>query len=573
MHPHVQAALLEGQEVGVHFGPQGGGNALGDVAAARREAEQHPPLVLQTKGHPGVRQRQPKHRLLAVPQLRLLSPEKLPARRHGVKEVLHHHLRARPGGGGPDAQHLTCVHADFRAHGGTGFRRPQQKLGDGGHRGQGLPPEAKRRDALQPGQRAQLAGGVPTQRERRVLGRHPPSVVHHLNSLGAATLQADEEALRSSVERVFAELLHHRRRALDDLAGGDLVDQLVAEQGDGLQEVPAALLPTSGAVAVHPSAGMGQARSARMMRVALTGPTGDFGTLLLPRLRDDARVSRILTLGTRGTSGPRLTHHRVDLTRYDVESELVDLLGEAQIDVLYHLAFLHGRTRSGAFAHEVEVIGTLHVLAAAARAGVKKLVVPSYTLVYGARPDNPALLTEDAPLHGSSTSRFVSDRVEVEKQVAAFRTAHPEVEVTVFRFAPVLGPTADNPATRFFRRPVAPTLLGFDPLWQAVHEEDACSALLQALDRPAAGVFNVVSADVLPLSAMIGLARSRALPLPAPLARAILRGLNTAGVTATPVTLLDYLHYACVADGTRCRQVLDFVPRYSARQALQALRT
>ena len=161
------------------------------------------------------------------------------------------------------------------------------------------------------------------------------------------------------------------------------------------------------------------------MRVALTGPTGDFGTLLLPRLREDARVSRILTLGTRGTSGPRVVHHRVDLTRYDVESELVDLLGEAQIEVLYHLAFLHGRTRSGAFAHEVEVIGTLHVLAAAARAGVKKLVVPSYTLVYGARPDNPALLTEDAPLHGSATSRFVSDRVEVEKQVAAFRRGPP----------------------------------------------------------------------------------------------------------------------------------------------------
>jgi UDP-glucose 4-epimerase len=309
-----------------------------------------------------------------------------------------------------------------------------------------------------------------------------------------------------------------------------------------------------------------------MMRVALTGPTGDFGALLLPRLRDDARVSRILTLGTRGSSGPRVVHHRVDLTRYDVESELVDLLREAEVEVLYHLAFLHGRSRSGAFAHEVEVIGTLHVLAAAARAGVKKLVVPSYTLVYGARPENPALLSEDAPLHGSAASRFVSDRVEVEKQVAAFRTSHPEVAVTVLRFAPVLGPSADNPATRFFRRPVAPTLLGFDPLWQALHEDDACAALLHVLDRPSTGVFNVVSGDVLPLSAMVGLAGSRALPLPAPLARAILRGLNAAGVTATPPSLLDYLHYACVADGTRCRQLLDFVPRYSAREALQALR-
>jgi UDP-glucose 4-epimerase len=309
------------------------------------------------------------------------------------------------------------------------------------------------------------------------------------------------------------------------------------------------------------------------MRVALTGPTGDFGTLLLPRLRDDARVSRVVTLGTRGTSGPRVTHHRVDLTRYDVESELVDLLTEAQVDVLYHLAFLHGRTRSGAFAHEVEVIGTLHVLAAAARAGVRKLVVPSYTLVYGARPENPALLSEDAPLSASMASRFVADRVEVEKQVAAFRQAHPEVEVTVFRFAPVLGPTADNPATRFFRRPVVPSLLGFDPLWQALHEDDACAALLHVLDKPSAGVFNVVAEEVLPLSAMIALAGSRALPLPAPLARAILKGLNAAGVTATPPTLLDYLHYACVADGGRCREVLGFRPRHTAREALQALRT
>jgi UDP-glucose 4-epimerase len=309
------------------------------------------------------------------------------------------------------------------------------------------------------------------------------------------------------------------------------------------------------------------------MRVALTGPTGDFGTLLLPRLREDPRVDRVTTLGTRGSSGPRVVHHRVDLTRYDVESELVDVLREAEVELLYHLAFLHGRTRSPGFAHEVEVIGTLHVLAAAARAGVKRLVVPSYTLVYGAQPGNPALLREDAPLQGCPASRFVSDRVEVEHQIAAFRHTHPEVEVTVFRFAPVLGPTADNPATRYFRGPVAPMLLGFDPLWQALHEHDACAALLHVLDRPSPGVFNVVAPDVLPLSAMIALAGTRPLPLPSPLARAALRGLNAAGITSTPPTLLDYLHYAWVADGARCREVLGFEPRHSAREALKTLRT
>jgi UDP-glucose 4-epimerase len=71
---------------------------------------------------------------------------------------------------------------------------------------------------------------------------------------------------------------------------------------------------------------------------------------------------------------------------------------------------------------------------------------------------------------------------------------------------------------------------------------------------------------------MVSLAGTRPLPLPAPLARAILRGLNAAGITATPPALLDYLHYACVADGARCRDVLGFVPRHSAREALRALR-
>ena len=202
-------------------------------------------------------------------------------------------------------------------------------------------------------------------------------------------------------------------------------------------------------------------------------------------------------------TGARLQHHRVDLTSSNVESELELALGGEPVDVLYHLAFLHGRTRGHAFAHELEVIGTLHTLAAVVRAGVRHVVVPSFTLVYGARPGNPVLLSEDAPLHGCPGSRFVTDRVEVERQLATFRTDHPGIGLTVLRFAPVLGPTVDNPATRYFRRPLVPTLLGFDPLWQAVHEEDARAALLAVLDTPASGTFNVVSDDVLPLSTLV----------------------------------------------------------------------
>jgi UDP-glucose 4-epimerase len=317
---------------------------------------------------------------------------------------------------------------------------------------------------------------------------------------------------------------------------------------------------------------MGQERG-RSLRVAITGPTSDFGALLLPGLLAEPRVSEILTFGPRPVSGARLVHRALDLTRWEAPSELEAALGGGPVDVLFHLAFLHGRMRSQAFAHELEVIGTLHTLAAAVRAGVRHVIVPSLTLVYGARPGNPVALREDAELHGCPGSRFVTDRLEVERQLSAFRKEHPGIALTVLRFAPILGPTVDNPATRYFRRPLAPTLLGFDPLWQALHEEDARAVLFQQLEGPVDGTFNVVSDDVLPLSTLIRVAGTLPLPLPPPLARASLRALNAAGVTATPVALLDYLHYGCVADGDRARSVLGFRPRYSAREAAASVRS
>src|SRR4029450_4735257 len=309
------------------------------------------------------------------------------------------------------------------------------------------------------------------------------------------------------------------------------------------------------------------------LRVAVTGPTSEFGALLLPRLLAEPRIEQLLTFGPRPVSGARLVHHRVDLTRWDVESELEAALSPAPSDVLYHLAFLQGRTRGAAFAHELEVIGTLHTLAAAVRAGVRHVVVPSTTVVYGARPGNPILLDEDAPLHGCPGSRFVTDRVEVERQLMAFRRDHPGVGLTVFRFAPVLGPTVDNPATRYFRRPLVPTLLGFAPLWQAIHEEDGRELLLRVLVSPASGTFNAVGEDVLPLSSLIRLAGTMPRPLPPPLARGALRGLHSARMTATHSALLDYLHYSWVADGTRARTQLGFRPRFGAREAAASVRS
>ncbi len=308
------------------------------------------------------------------------------------------------------------------------------------------------------------------------------------------------------------------------------------------------------------------------LRVAITGASGDYGKLLLPRLERDPEVESILVLDVARPEGSKVEFHRVDLTRHDAEGELTDALAERPVDVLYHLAFLFGPIRSGSLAHELEVIGTMNVLTAAGRAKLPRLVVPSITAVYGARGNNPALLREDSPLQGCPGSRFVMDKVEVEGQVRAFRERHPDMRVLMLRFAPLLGPSLDNPATRMLKLKAVPTLLGFDPLWQAVHEDDAARALHLALRADASGEFNIVGRGVLPLSGLIRQAGGRPLPLPGPMIRAVVRTLDVVGAASLPMALLDYIHYSWVADGERAESALGFIPIHHVRDAAAALR-
>jgi UDP-glucose 4-epimerase len=221
----------------------------------------------------------------------------------------------------------------------------------------------------------------------------------------------------------------------------------------------------------------------------------------------------------------------------------------------------------------VEVIGTMRLLAAAGSAEVKRLIVASQTALYGARPELPALIREDQPLRGVPQSRFVQDKIEVEREVRQFRERHPKTPVLVLRFAPVLGPSVNNPATRMLSRRVVPTLLGFDPLWQAIHEDDAAAALHLALESDAQGELNVVADGVLALSGLVHEAGGHALPLPLPLAKAALRSLHVAGAATAPVNLLDYLRYSWVADGATARSALGFLPRRNVLDAARSLRT
>ncbi|HEU4537353.1 MAG TPA: NAD-dependent epimerase/dehydratase family protein, partial [Polyangiaceae bacterium] len=200
-------------------------------------------------------------------------------------------------------------------------------------------------------------------------------------------------------------------------------------------------------------------------------------------------------------------------------------------------------------------------------ANVRKLVLWSQTLLYGARPTNPNFLNEEHPLRADEAETFFADKIEAEALARRYAEGEGAV-VTVLRTAPLIGPTVRNYMTRFLARRFVPTLLGFDPLWQFLHEIDAVAALRLALLRDCPGTFNVVGEGVLPLSTVVRLAGRVPLPLPHPLARPLAGALWLTQFADLPPGFGDYLRYVCVADGAKAAEIMGFRPAFTTREAL-----
>lgn len=309
------------------------------------------------------------------------------------------------------------------------------------------------------------------------------------------------------------------------------------------------------------------------MRVGVTGISSDLGRGLLPRLEADPLVEEIVAfdIARPAELTPKARFVRIDLTRPGSEAELTRTLQDQRLDALFHLAFVNSRVHGAAFAHELEVIGSMHVLAAAQATGMRRLIIPSWTALYGARPGGPGLHLETHPLEGTGV-RFVTDRVEVEQHVAEFSRRNADVHVVVLRFAPIVGGEANNPFTRLLRTGVVPTVMGFDPAWQVIHEDDAARALHLALTTKSRGTFNVVGDSAAPFSTIVRLAGAQTIPLPGPMLRATIATLETAGVASVPVPLLNYLRYSWIADGSRARKQLGFEPRIPFLEAMASMR-
>jgi len=290
-------------------------------------------------------------------------------------------------------------------------------------------------------------------------------------------------------------------------------------------------------------------------RVLITGVSRFWGGNLARRLEADPTVERIVAVDTKS---PTVNLERTDFVPADIRHSLIGkLLHALDIDTVVHAGLIVDPRRAGArTVHETNVIGTMNLIAAcsAADSPVRKLVVKSSTAVYGSEPDDPSLWSETMVRKAPARDGFTRDLDEVEAYVHDFRLRKPEAVVTLLRFANVLGSRRDTPFARLFGLSVVPTVLGFDPRLQFLHEDDAVRVLEQATldDRP--GTFNVAGDGVVLLSqavAIFGKVNAPLIPFIAPgLAMAALNRVATVGL---PPHLTRLLQFGRVVDTTALR--------------------
>ena len=266
---------------------------------------------------------------------------------------------------------------------------------------------------------------------------------------------------------------------------------------------------------------------------------------------------------------PRVEYYELDITLPESREEMAGILKKEKVDIFLHAAFLWNPVRDRAWAHEVEAVGTEYAASACVEARVRKFILTSSTLLYGANPDNPLLLDESHPLN---TRPFpnLRDKSGAEETVARFAAKYQEMDVTILRSALTLGPSVDSYLARILSRPVVPMLLGYDPLVQLLHEDDFIQAYIRVIREDFPGVFNIVPTASLPLSMVLKIGGRRRLFLPNLVSRRLVQALYASDVSDFPPSYLSYLRFPVIADGSRAEKEMGFKPKYSTAQTADA---
>lgn len=312
------------------------------------------------------------------------------------------------------------------------------------------------------------------------------------------------------------------------------------------------------------------------MKIVVIGASGNIGSAVT---RELAHSHDIVAVARRVPDLPDDVAARGNVTWESADvatSDLAPLLEGA--DAVVHLAWLFQPTHDPDLTWQTNAVGTRRVLDAAARAAVPAVITTSSIAAYSPRG---GAVDESWPTDGPSSAAYSREKAYVERLLDVFELAHPQTRVVRFRPAFVFQRSAATEQRRLFGGPLLPGRL-LDPRlipvlpvpkglrMQTVHAGDLARAIAAAVERPVSGAFNIAAADVLDADALAEVFSARAVTVPAGMARRALDLAWRAHLVPAPGNLFDALMRLPIMSTERARTELDWEPRHTGREALEA---
>jgi len=302
----------------------------------------------------------------------------------------------------------------------------------------------------------------------------------------------------------------------------------------------------------------------RVTSVVITGVAGAVGRRVAARLIDAGIHVVGIDLLPPTPPLPGLEMHVADVATSDLKPLLE---GSSR---LVHLAFSYGPDLDDAALVHANVEGTRRLLESAGDAGVSHLVIVSSATVYGAWPDNPVPLTEDAPLRPNPEFAHAVQKAECERLCLEWRDGVPGATVSVLRPAISVGEEHESWLARSLRVAMSVRTGKDDPPQQFVHVEDLAAAVELGVRERLDDVYNVAADGWVDAETVRALAGTLPrVPVSERLATRTAAWTWRLRVGRTPPGLIPYTMHPWVIASDRLRAA-GWSPAYSNEEAFVA---
>ncbi len=301
------------------------------------------------------------------------------------------------------------------------------------------------------------------------------------------------------------------------------------------------------------------------MKVLITGITGAHARMVAERLL--GRGYEVIGIDRRTWTDPP---EGIRVYKADVRKRpAADVFRSERPDVVIHMATITHFSGSREERLRINLQGTRIVFEHCHEHGVKHAIFVGRHTIYGAAPDAPLYRTEDEPPLAVTTFPELADLVAADLHAATALWRWPTLKTAVLRLVYTLGPLRRGTLANFLGGPRVPRILGFDPLFQMMHDEDAADALIACIESRISGVFNVAGPPPVPLSVLCRGTHRKSFEIP----EAIFPYISGRfGLPHLPPGAVAHIKYPIVVDATAFQAATGFKHRFDSHSVMTSFR-